>query len=135
MSPSPAHSLTGRSAYTHSSPAYVQPSAHNGSASKTTTYKHADVKVASVTQEVSAGGVAAAYGGAAYGRYMAWYWLIWVFLIPVVVFVLMLVFPPSWVLECGPNNTQVVNLTKVLGLSVFVGLLIVLIFWFIAAWC
>jgi len=129
-SPSP-HSLTGRAV-----PAYGQqsPVAYSHSpASKTTTVKHIDASSVSVSESASV--AASAYGGAAYGRYMPWYWLIWVFLVPLVVFVLMLTFPPSWVLECGPNNAQVVNMTKVLGLSVFVGLLLVLIFWFISAWC
>lgn len=137
-SASSSHSLTGQGSTGMGSsfvrPSYAQPSP---SSSKTTTYKQADIKVASVTQDLGVGAAvtSSAYGGASYGRYMPWYWLLWVFLVPAVCFAIFLTFPPSFVMECGPNNTQVVNMTKVFGLSVFVGWFIVLIFWFIAAWC
>lgn len=131
---SSAQTLTGRPSARYS-PAGVASSASGSPSSGSATYKHVDATSVSIESGSAGGAVAGAYGGAAYGRYMPWYWLIWVFVIPLVLFALFMVFPPSWVLECGPNGVQTVSLTRVLGLSVIVGLILVLIFWFIAAWC
>lgn len=71
------------------------------------------------------------YGGQSWGKYMPWYWLIWILLIPLFIYVVLQAFPPCWVLEQSASGLTAVNNVKLLGLSFFVGWLIVLIFWII----
>jgi uncharacterized integral membrane protein len=76
------------------------------------------------------------YGGAWWGRYMGWMWLIWVFLIPIIIFILLLVFPPQCLLYTNPSTgIQTVDLTRTLLVSIFVGWFILLIFWILCAFC
>lgn len=96
---------------------------------RTASYKHTDTTL--LTSEGATG--SGMYGGASYGRYMPWYWLLWVFILPLVIWVLLIVFPPQFILE-GENNNKV-NVAKALGVSILVGWVILLIFWAISAWC
>lgn len=72
-----------------------------------------------------------AYGGASWAKFMPWYWLIWILLIPIFIYVILQAFPPCWATETTPSGHTVVSNVKTLGISIFVGWLIVLIFWVI----
>jgi hypothetical protein len=58
------------------------------------------------------------YGGQWWGRYMGWYWLIWIFLVILIIFMLLLIFPPSWVL-IQTQNGPVLDLTRLFFISLF----------------
>jgi hypothetical protein len=75
------------------------------------------------------GGGWGAYGGHWIGGYLGWYWLLWVFIIPMIIFFILLVFPPSCILTTNAAGQPVLDLTRLFFISLFVGWFIVLIFW------
>ena len=111
-------------------------------ASRGGSYMHKEVNMTKITpggeggEMMHHGGNAfGGYGGHWVGNYMWLYWLLWVFLVPLIIFFILLVFPPSCILTTNAAGQQVLDLTRLFFISLFVGWFIVLIFWVISAFC